>query len=126
MVTSTISPEGVSQLLGETLLSLAEATAVLPAQRRGKQRHALTVSRWIEEGKWGIYLEAFAGLDGTWYTSREALARFFARLTGEALARKRGGRLPPPESPAPAGHTKASAAAEAELRRLMAGGKKRA
>ncbi len=45
-----------------------------------------TVRRWIAQGCHGVRLEAI--LDGgIWMTSRQALARFRARLTGQPVAR---------------------------------------
>ncbi len=83
--------------LNEELLSVAEAAKILPGRP-----NVATVWRWISRGCKGIRLEVFRS-GGRTYTSRQALERFSARLSGQA------------ESPAPTARAKRVAAAEAEL-----------
>ena len=64
----------------ETLLSLADAARILPRRRGGKKPHISCLYRWTTAGCKGILLESIQ-VGGTRCTSREALARFFERLT---------------------------------------------
>ena len=64
----------------ETLLSLTQAAKTLPARRAGKRPHTSCVYRWTKGGCKGVVLESIQ-VGGTRCTSREALARFFERLT---------------------------------------------
>ena len=67
----------------ETVFSLTEATEAkhgLPRRRQGKRPHVSCLYRWTTTGCRGIVLESIQ-IGGTRCTSREALARFFARLT---------------------------------------------
>lgn len=67
----------------ETLVSLTEAAASLPRRRAGRKPHVSTLYRWSMAGCRGVVLETLA-VGGTRCTSREALARFFARLTAQS------------------------------------------
>jgi hypothetical protein len=67
-------------LAGETVLTLMEATRQLPGRRQGKKPHVATLYRWAKKGLRGVRLETLQ-LGGTLCTSREALQRFFDRLT---------------------------------------------
>jgi hypothetical protein len=64
----------------ETLLSLAEAAKHLPRRRAGKKPHVSCIYRWTTAGCRGVILESVQ-VGGTRCTSKEALARFFRRLT---------------------------------------------
>jgi len=64
----------------ETLLSLSEAAGHLPRRRAGKRPHVSCLYRWCQSGCRGVILESVQ-IGGTKCTSREALARFFRRLT---------------------------------------------
>ncbi len=64
----------------EELISLAEAARLLPARRAGKRPHVSCIYRWTTSGCKGVVLESIQ-IGGTRCTSREALARFFQRLT---------------------------------------------
>lgn len=66
--------------LSETLISLTEAAKLLPARRGGKRVHVSCAYRWTNTGCRGVILESIQ-IGGTRCTSREALARFFDRLT---------------------------------------------
>jgi hypothetical protein len=91
----------------ETLLSLADAAKTLPARRAGKKPHVSCIYRWTTRGCKGVVLESLQ-CGGTRVTSREALARFFQRLT-----------YPESESPrgTPARRRRAAKQAERELER---------
>jgi len=67
----------------ETLISLTEAARSLPARRAGKKPHVSGLYRWTTSGCKGVVLESLQ-CGGTRVTSREALARFFRRLTQQA------------------------------------------
>jgi hypothetical protein len=73
----------------ESLLPLSQAADELPRRRRGKKTHISTLYRWATAGCRGVVLESLQ-FGATRCTSREALQRFFERLTGpgktEALA----------------------------------------
>jgi hypothetical protein len=69
--------------LDETRLFVSEVPRHLPRGRGGRPVHLLTVLRWIRQGVRGVRLEALK-LGGRWVTSREALARFMARLSEES------------------------------------------
>lgn len=64
----------------ESLVSLTEATKRLPRRRAGKRPNVSTLYRWSTAGCRGVILESIQ-IGGTRCTSREALARFFCRLT---------------------------------------------
>lgn len=64
----------------ENLLSLTEAAELLPRRRGGKKAHVSCVYRWTTSGCKGVILESIQ-CGGTRVTSREALARFFKKLT---------------------------------------------
>ena len=64
----------------ETLISLAEAARHLPRRRAGKKPHVSCIYRWTTSGCRGVVLDSIQ-VGGTRCTSKEALARFFRRLT---------------------------------------------
>ena len=64
----------------ESLLSLTQATKGLPRRRRGKKPHISTLYRWSTAGCRGVVLETVQ-IGGTRCTSKEALGRFFRKLT---------------------------------------------
>lgn len=90
----------------ETLLSLAAAAAELPRRRRGKPTHVSTLHRWATRGLRGVRLEVLR-VGGTTCTSREALQRFFTRLTATTM---------PDRRQSSAGHAEEGSAVENELR----------
>lgn len=67
----------------ETLISLTEAAKLLPARRGGKKAHISCLYRWTTTGCKGVVLESIQ-VGGTRCTSKEALNRFFERLTAKA------------------------------------------
>jgi len=93
----------------ETLVSFAEAAKNLPRRRGGKKPHVSTLYRWTTSGCKGVVLESLQ-CGGTRVTSKEALARFFQRLTfGDGSN---------PEAPrSPARQQSAAERAERELER---------
>ena len=65
----------------ETVISLKEATRLLPRRRNGKKTCLQTMYRWTaRRGIRGVVLETIQ-VGGTKCTSIEALQRFFDRLT---------------------------------------------
>lgn len=62
-------------MLDETLITLTEATKLLPGRP-----HAATVWRFYARGVKGVKLETIVS-GGRRFTSREAIARFIARTT---------------------------------------------
>ncbi len=64
----------------EHLVSLTDAAKLLPARRGGKRPHVSCIYRWTVSGCKGIKLESLQ-VGGTRCTSREALGRFFERLS---------------------------------------------
>jgi hypothetical protein len=64
----------------ESLISLSEAARHLPRRRAGKRPHVSCIYRWTTSGCRGVVLESVQ-VGGTRCTSKEALARFFRRLT---------------------------------------------
>lgn len=76
----TSSPVDPSTPEIEELRPLALAVDWLPTRRRGKPAHAATLFRWASKGLHGVKLEVVQ-VGGTKCTSREALARFFKKLT---------------------------------------------
>ena len=67
----------------ESLISLTEAARSLPARRAGKKPHVSCIYRWTTTGCKGVILESVQ-VGGTRCTSKEALGRFFRRLTQQA------------------------------------------
>lgn len=96
----------------EALLSLTDAAKLLPARRGGKKVSISCLYRWTISGCKGVVLECVQ-IGGTRCTSREALARFFERLTNASTVPK------PPNVPlTTAQNRRATEAAMKELERL--------
>ncbi len=64
----------------EQLITLAEAAKFCPRRRLGRKVSTTTLYRWIQHGCRGTRLEATMTPSG-YATSREALQRFFDRLS---------------------------------------------
>ena len=64
----------------ESPITLTEAATLCPRRRNGKHPHVSCLYRWTTAGCKGVVLESIQA-GGTRCTSREALARFFRRLT---------------------------------------------
>lgn len=73
------SPADAERLISEGLISLPDASAMLPPVH-GRPTSVIAIVRWCRRGKSGINLEAVR-LHGEWWTSKPALARFVARVT---------------------------------------------
>jgi hypothetical protein len=69
----------------ESLLTLAQAAEELPRRRRGRKTHLSTLYRWATSGCRGVLLETIQ-VGATRCTSREAMQRFFERLTHPSQA----------------------------------------
>jgi hypothetical protein len=69
----------------ETPITLSQAAAELPRRRRGKRPHVSCLYRWTQSGQKDVILESIQ-IGGTRCTSREALQRFFERLSAPARA----------------------------------------
>jgi Protein of unknown function (DUF1580) len=63
-----------------TYITLTQAAAELPRRRGGRQTNVSTLYRWTTAGCRGVKLE-YVQVGATRCTTREALARFFERLT---------------------------------------------
>jgi hypothetical protein len=64
----------------EALISLRDASRLLPARRRGKRPHLSCLYRWTTVGCRGVVLESL-NVGATRCTTREALRRFFGALS---------------------------------------------
>jgi hypothetical protein len=64
----------------ESLIALSQVGKHLPRRRRGRKPHISCIYRWTKSGCKGVILESIQ-VGGTRCTSKEALARFFRRLT---------------------------------------------
>jgi len=64
----------------EALIPLRQAARLLPKRRAGKPAHVATLYRWAQRGLRGVRLETIQ-VGGTLCTTREALQRFFDRLS---------------------------------------------
>lgn len=73
-------------ILSENLVSLADAAKLLPRRRGGKRVHQSCIYRWCLNGLKGVVLESIQ-IGGTRCTSKEALTRFFNRLSDTTPAR---------------------------------------
>jgi Protein of unknown function (DUF1580) len=84
----------------ETILTLAHAADELPRRRRGRKTNISTLYRWSQVGCRGIRLETIQ-IGGTRCTSREALQRFFERLSqAQGASPAAGGESSPAPAPA--------------------------
>ena len=70
----------------ETLLTPDEARRQIPG-RQGKKLDLCTLYRWMQRGRKGVRLE-YVCIGGKQFTSKEALARYFQRLTEAEEKRK--------------------------------------
>ena len=97
-----------SRLAREALLPIAQAARLIPTNR-GERGHtsASALCRWILHGKGGIYLDGVR-MGGGWLTSREALARFAAAISGQ--------REPAPSIPSDTERARRAAAAMDRIR----------
>lgn len=72
--------EAMIDSLTENLISLAEAARLCPRRRANRPAHVSCIYRWTDSGCRGVVLESIQ-VGGTRCTSREAVKRFFDRLT---------------------------------------------
>jgi hypothetical protein len=77
------------RLSQEKLYSLAEIAQFIP-RCRGKKVHTSSIYRWIMHGKNGVRLDGVQASGSGWFTSREALARFWAGVSEKRLETPRG------------------------------------
>src|SRR5579875_1927936 len=84
--------------LVESVFPLARAPDELPRRRRGRKTHVSTVYRWATDGCRGAILETIQ-VGGTRCTSREALQRFFERLSAGRPHAGPGDAPPRPHTP---------------------------
>ena len=77
----------------ETVQSLAQAAHELPRRRGGRKTHISTLYRWATSGCRGVILETIQ-IGATRCTSREALQRFFERLSQPVQVGAVGGGQP--------------------------------
>ena len=79
----------------ENPIPLTQAAAELPRRRRGRKTHVSTLYRWATGGCRGVVLETIQ-IGGTRCTSREAMQRFFERLSVPIQTRADHGGHPAP------------------------------
>ncbi len=71
-----------ARLQEEGQIAVSKAARFVKAERgRRGYASASTLVRWIIKGKQGVRLEGVRGTGSTWYTSKQALARFQAKLS---------------------------------------------
>jgi hypothetical protein len=75
----------VIDIVNEDVISLSRAAEECPKRRAGKNTHISCIYRWTSVGCRGVVLESIQ-VGATRCTSRQALARFFRRLTEQAGA----------------------------------------
>ena len=76
----------------ESVRPLAQAANELPRRRGGRKTHISTLYRWATAGYRGVVLETIQ-IGATRCTSREALQRFFERLSEPVQAGAVGGQV---------------------------------
>ena len=86
MDTETPSAEA---LLSEELIPVQELPARLPPAKSGRRVHRAAVWRWVSQGLRGpdgtrVQLEALR-MGRRWVTSKQAVARFFIRLSDQRV-----------------------------------------
>jgi hypothetical protein len=64
----------------EQVITFGQAADCLPRRRRGRKTHVSTIYRWASSGHKGVILESLQ-IGGTRCTSKQALQRFFERLS---------------------------------------------
>lgn len=70
----------MSSILNENHFGFAGAAKIVPSLKGGKPVAPQTINRWATRGIRGIRLE-YVKCGGTAITSKEALERFFVKLT---------------------------------------------
>lgn len=79
-----VDPQAVAQVLREGAKPVSDLAGMLPPER-GKRTNPQTLVRWITRGKKGVRLEGYRGHGNGWFSSVDALSRFFARLSGNVI-----------------------------------------
>jgi hypothetical protein len=67
----------------EELITLCQATRLIPSARNGKKTAVSTLFRWASKGVKGIRLETLQ-VGGAQRTSKQALTRFYQALSAKA------------------------------------------
>ena len=101
-------------LIDETMVTLTQATKMVPSRRPGKAPEVSTLHRWATRGLRGVRLETIK-VGGARMTSREALERFFQALTQLDLGRYDQPAAPPVDPPVDPARDARVAAARARL-----------
>jgi hypothetical protein len=113
-------PAITARVLAEDPQPVAKIAKDLPSPAGEGHLTPGIVVRWILKGKGGVFLDGYRGPGKSWWTSKAAVARFFAGLSSGTASKR--STLPPPE---PAGdladRQKRAAAAAAEIDRLRKG-----
>lgn len=102
--------------LDEALVSLTDATKLIPLRRGGKRIHVSCLYRWGANGLRGVRLET-AQVGGTVCTSKQALERFFTALE---WARRSGSPQTPPKPAIPARRVREIAEASRQAAEALA------
>jgi hypothetical protein len=71
------------EILVETLVTIPQASALLPPDETGRRPHIATIYRWMLRGVKGVRLETCL-VGGKRFTSHEALQRFSEAVTRAA------------------------------------------
>lgn len=93
-------------LFSEELIPVQDLPARLPPAKSGRRVHRAAVWRWVSEGLRApdgarVKLEALR-MGRRWVTSKQAVARFFVRLSGQRVASDRTtGHGPATSGPSP-------------------------
>jgi hypothetical protein len=77
------------RLANEQLYNLSEIAKFIP-RSRGKKVHTSSIYRWIIHGKNGVRLDGVQASGSGWFTSKEALTRFWAAVSARRLETPRG------------------------------------
>lgn len=76
-----------NRLADEELISMREAAKLVPPCG-GRQCSPTTVRSWITHGKRGVYLDGIRAAGAGWFTSSEAIKRFWAQLSRTEVSAK--------------------------------------
>ena len=108
------------RLKDEELLPLSQAARLCPASGRRKHCSAQALHNWVLRGKRGVYLDAVRCSGKTWFTSREALRRFWAAISDLDAGRiTAADRLADEVTSGDADRARRHAAAMADIERII-------
>lgn len=79
--------ESAGRLAAETLISVRDATKLIPPCG-GRRCSPTTVRAWIIAGKSGVYLDGIRAAGAGWFTSADAIKRFWAQLSRAEVSAK--------------------------------------